>query len=610
MEKLAYRLQKETVTDADYIAWAHRRLQVGDESPALLKLSALTQETNIFEVESYFQNALRELELELPTLDNYETIKLLATNILSTTDDEEINLLAREIFHLVSDLGYPGYLSDWVEISDMQDRLQYDKLRPPYSAHDIIEKIQEAARMATMKYTCPCCGYKTLDEQPTGTYEICLLCFWEDCPVQFEDANYVGGANGISLREAQQNVVRFGVSEESYIDRGDKRKEFEKDPNWRAAGKIYGINDMKQCCNNRWTGREAMFYLTKERQMLFDAANRYIFDEELSEETKQDLYHEFDEYEQMIPAYFFERIQNKELFHDEALLKEFEQWCNEVKEAFINNSDKHHQLREAISIKLDRSAQEMMQRSFHDGEILTAQQSGNDFTLLLDMSGGFLPHAYVKLTFSDAKLEGEIEGYYIYDELMELQDGFGLRILSSFGYPYAEGTLAFRDVSLEGVYRPAVYKEPGDVSDWSAFKSRLNMEFDYFILEDGQFKFINVEEIIEAEDGFYINNKLLGTSYDEISARILCDRYEDPYAHLSEPLENDELYDAVFGQDQTLRVRALNTLFAKGEEVAPIVAQILFDAELTEENEMYFFALANHFYQLQLIDEVLYLKWK
>lgn len=102
--KISVQRAKRNGDAADYIAWAHRRLQVGDESPALLKLSALTEETKIFEVESYFQKALRELGLELPTLDGYETIKMLARDILSTTDDEEINRLAREIFHLVADL--------------------------------------------------------------------------------------------------------------------------------------------------------------------------------------------------------------------------------------------------------------------------------------------------------------------------------------------------------------------------------------------------------------------------------------------------------------------------------------------------------------------------
>ena len=235
MENLAYKRQKGTVTAADYIAWSYRQLESGSESPAIVKLSAMTEDANLFEVESYFQQALDELELKLPTLEPIETIKLLATEILSTTDDEEINRLAREIFHIVADLDYPKYLMDWFEISEMQDRLQYDTLTPPYSKHDVVEKIKETARVSTRKYTCPCCGYKTLDEQPTGTYEICLLCFWEDDPVQFHDPDYIGGANGISLREAQQNVLDFGVSEECYLERGDKRNQFEKDPNWQPA---------------------------------------------------------------------------------------------------------------------------------------------------------------------------------------------------------------------------------------------------------------------------------------------------------------------------------------------------------------------------------------
>lgn len=79
-----------------------------------------------------------------------------------------------------------------------------------------------------IKYTCTCCGYKTLDEEPPGTYEICLLCFWEDDPLQYEDPDYEGGANIISLRAAQQHGWHFGVSEECYLDHGDKKNQFEK----------------------------------------------------------------------------------------------------------------------------------------------------------------------------------------------------------------------------------------------------------------------------------------------------------------------------------------------------------------------------------------------
>ena len=67
-------------------------------------------------------------------------------------------------------------------------------------------------------YTCPCCGYKTLEECPTGTFEICPICFWEDDNVQFEDPFYEGGANEVCLYEAQRNFVKYGASDSRSID--------------------------------------------------------------------------------------------------------------------------------------------------------------------------------------------------------------------------------------------------------------------------------------------------------------------------------------------------------------------------------------------------------
>ena len=76
-----------------------------------------------------------------------------------------------------------------------------------------------------MKYTCPCCGYKSLDSEPPGTFTICEVCDWEDDSVQFDDPDYEGGANGYSLRQSQYKYAN------GYRARYNK-PEFEKDPNW------------------------------------------------------------------------------------------------------------------------------------------------------------------------------------------------------------------------------------------------------------------------------------------------------------------------------------------------------------------------------------------
>lgn len=87
-----------------------------------------------------------------------------------------------------------------------------------------------------IRYTCPCCGYKTLSEEPYGTHEICTICFWEDDKVQFEDPDHVEGTNSNSLRQAQKNFEEFGASERKFLKLVRKlNKNFVRDENWRPV---------------------------------------------------------------------------------------------------------------------------------------------------------------------------------------------------------------------------------------------------------------------------------------------------------------------------------------------------------------------------------------
>ena len=68
-----------------------------------------------------------------------------------------------------------------------------------------------------MSYACPCCASLTFDELPYGSFDICAVCFWEDDNVQYEDPDYMGGANGISLNMAKQNFQLFGAIKKEFI---------------------------------------------------------------------------------------------------------------------------------------------------------------------------------------------------------------------------------------------------------------------------------------------------------------------------------------------------------------------------------------------------------
>lgn len=68
-----------------------------------------------------------------------------------------------------------------------------------------------------IKYRCPCCGYKTLDER--GGYEICSVCFWEDDGQDEEEAatNRFFGPNHMSLAQARENYRKLGAMDEGSL---------------------------------------------------------------------------------------------------------------------------------------------------------------------------------------------------------------------------------------------------------------------------------------------------------------------------------------------------------------------------------------------------------
>jgi len=70
----------------------------------------------------------------------------------------------------------------------------------------------------TKKCKCPCCGYYTLTEEPPNTYDICKFCYWEDDGLQYEDPNYEGGANDMSLNQAKESYLKIGAISEEWIN--------------------------------------------------------------------------------------------------------------------------------------------------------------------------------------------------------------------------------------------------------------------------------------------------------------------------------------------------------------------------------------------------------
>jgi hypothetical protein len=242
-------------------------------------------------------------------------------------------------------------------------------------------------------------------------------------------------------------------------------------------------------------------------------------------------------------------------------MDEFEEWCTVTIDQYTTKRNAIYEKQKAIVEGFNSSAQTVFSQSLHDGEILNAEQQGNKFTLLLDMSGGFTVESLVQLVFDDAQIEGKLEGYYVYDELIKYEDGYALRILSSFASPYVEWTIFFKDVSVNYLYRPAVYTEPGEIATWADYVTALNPDDKYFIIHNMCFEEIDMATLSQTDIGIFAGAVLLGHNFEEARERIYCATYENPYAHFSEPIPTDELIFAMFDLDRNIRVRAFNTIF-------------------------------------------------
>lgn len=68
-----------------------------------------------------------------------------------------------------------------------------------------------------MKFACHCCGNLTMDTDPTDTFNICPVCFWEH---EYTDGMPFGvsGPNGCSLNEARENYKRIGACTEKDME--------------------------------------------------------------------------------------------------------------------------------------------------------------------------------------------------------------------------------------------------------------------------------------------------------------------------------------------------------------------------------------------------------
>lgn len=145
------------------------------------------------------------------------------------TNDEILNFLNEvglkggipsvNYINSVNKMGFIAHITSWNHIAGVED-------------NDLQVYIIYTLKKLMKRYTCPCCGYKTLRER--NNWETCQVCKWMDDDLQSIIPDIAGGANKESLREAQKNFQEIGRASKTYFhSEPEPSSNYEKDTNWR-----------------------------------------------------------------------------------------------------------------------------------------------------------------------------------------------------------------------------------------------------------------------------------------------------------------------------------------------------------------------------------------
>lgn len=140
---LFYKIHKGKVTVQDYIDWSHGLLSKDISSLSVNILSSCSPHDNIFEIEFYFNRAVRELVMKQPTFEEAARayISYLAAEIWKTNDHNRIYHLTDRIFKVACvEMSYPNDLMRWIELSELMDSVEY------HNDPDVIQQIKNEAK--------------------------------------------------------------------------------------------------------------------------------------------------------------------------------------------------------------------------------------------------------------------------------------------------------------------------------------------------------------------------------------------------------------------------------------------------------------------------------
>ncbi|MFN7249490.1 MAG: DUF4085 family protein [Anaerobacillus sp.] len=356
--------------------------------------------------------------------------------------------------------------------------------------------------------------------------------------------------------------------------------------------------------------------------------------EDLFSRLKEELEEVKEELLQVLPCRFIPYLENGTLNQPtlpKTVREDYLRWMREADKEFEQILDAAYECKKQAVPFLSTAAQNIFAESLHDSTIQRIEREGDTLLLYINTVGGFSSISLIHFIFKGVTSEEtdvplQVGQWFIYDELQKNDDGFAYRVL--YECPESQWTITMRELDAQYYYRPKEYTRLRDKDKLGAMSiteyiAELNSENRYWFITP------HVESPIQSlADGFVIENGSIEFGQNEMIVTLGHERfsydlsecnpiefiytnvYEDPYAHLNQPIPAENIEAAALSQDLEVQVRAWNTMYANPSELAEIINRVLWKIEITDANEMMLNVYANHFYKKEILTDIVKEKYQ
>jgi len=127
-KELYYKIYKNIENSQDYLKWSFTLIDNGFEEKSLLQLASLKSTESLFVFKEYFDKAIREMNIRIPTFEECSLAFLVKyCNEILNENPRDIFDIVKNIFNVVvQDLDRAPEFSIWLELDDGIDRIRYD----------------------------------------------------------------------------------------------------------------------------------------------------------------------------------------------------------------------------------------------------------------------------------------------------------------------------------------------------------------------------------------------------------------------------------------------------------------------------------------------------